>query len=95
MKIFNDPSQFVEFLEDNEVIRQVMPFGDELVNMHHNINVGCKCKKEQRISQRDHVYKIMLLNALKDDAPLQNTIKKYGGFSAAQFKVNDTIILEI
>ena len=95
MKVFEDPEAFVTFLEDNEIVKSVTPFADELINLHKNINIGCKCRLKQRQAQRDGVYSNMLENVLKHNVELQNLYKKYGGFTSAQWKLNNNIILEI
>ena len=95
MKIFEEPEDFVSFLEDNEVIKSVTPFADELVNLHNNINKGCKCKQQARIGFRDSTYLTLLENILAHNIELQDLYKKYGGFNSAQFKINNRIILEI
>ena len=95
MKVFESTGEFVDFLKDNSVIKDVTPFADELIQMHSNVHKGCKCKLKAREGQRDHVYITMLNNVLLHNKELQDLYKKYGGFTSAQFKVNGEIMLEI
>ena len=95
MKVFEDPRDFVTFLEENEVIKSVTPFADELINLHAMIPKGCKCREKSRIAARDGVYMTMLNNVIEHNAELQSLYKKYGGFDSAQWKLNGNILLEI
>ena len=95
MKVFNSTEEFVEFLEDNEVLRSVTPFADELINMHKNINNGCKCKYKARVAQRDGVYRNIVTTVIEHNMDIQAMYKKYGGFSEVEFKLNDELILKI
>jgi len=95
MKEFNNPDEFTAFLRENETIRSILPFADELVALTDSIDKGCACRKNQRIANRDHVYKTMLQNILAVNKELQGMVKKYGGFEKALWKSNDETILEI
>jgi len=95
MKEFNGPDEFASFLRENETIRSVLPFADEVIALTDGIGKGCECRKNQRIANRDHVYRTMLENILAVNQELQGTVKKYGNFEKAQWKLNDVIILEI
>lgn len=94
-KEFNTPNEFAAFLEENETIKSILPFSDEIIALTDGIEKGCACRKNQRIANRDHVYRTMLQNILAVNAELQSTIKQYGGFSKAIWKLNDETLLEI
>jgi|LUMV01.1.fsa_nt_gb hypothetical protein len=94
-KEFKTPDEFANFLKENETVKSILPFAEELIALTDGIGNGCACRKNQRIANRDHVYKTMLQNILSVNTELQDTIKKYGGFDNAVWKLNDLILLEI
>ena len=94
-KQFADAGDFVDFLRDNETIASILPFAEELVLLHQNINKGCNCKRGHRIATRDHVYKTMIENVISANKDIQESIKKYGGATTVIWKHNNKIILEI
>ena len=81
-KEFNDAGEFVEFLKENETIKSILPFAEELISLHGSIGKGCACRKNQRIDTRDHVYKTMLENTISNNKDLQDSLKKYSGATA-------------
>ena len=94
-KQFADAGDFVDFLRDNETIASILPFAEELVLLHQNINKGCNCKRGHRIATRDHVYKTMIENVISANKVIQESIKKYGGATTVIWIHNNKIILEI
>ena len=95
MKEFNSPDEFTSFLRSNETIRSILPFAAELVSLTDSIDKGCACRKNQRIANRDHVYRTMLKNILAVNKELQDMVKQYGGFQKALWKLNNETVLEI
>jgi len=94
-KEFADAGDFVDFLRDNETIASILPFAEELISLHDNINKGCNCKRGHRIATRDHVYKTMIGNVISANKDIQGSIKKYGGATTVIWKNNNETILEI
>ena len=92
---FKNAQEFVEFLEENETIRSILPFAEELMALHKNINKGCNCKRNQRIALRYHVYNNMIKNDMTDNADLQDSFKKYSGASAVTWRDDNELLLEI
>ena len=95
-KEFKDASEFVDFLKENETIASILPFAEELVSLHENVEKGCKCRRNQRVATRDHIYKTMIENVMAGNEDLQDTFREYSGITAATWKENnDKILLEI
>lgn len=95
MKEFNGAAEFAKFLRDNATLMSLIPFGEELVALDSNVEKGCKCRRGQRLSNRDHVYKTMITNIVALNEDIQKTFKEYSGETSVSWKENGEVLLEI
>lgn len=102
MKAFDGPDQFVDFLEENPEIKELIPWAQDLINFHKNVHKGCKCKENVRAMHRDNSYKDMVINVIGMSRPLQSVLAdKMGAFDpntglsdTIQFKLHGEVLLE-
>tara|TARA_R100000008_G_C3528635_1_gene138016 strand:+ start:498 stop:785 length:288 start_codon:yes stop_codon:yes gene_type:complete len=94
MKVFNGPDEFVQFLEENDDLQDVIAWGADLVTFHNSVHKGCKCKENVRKQHRDNMYKDLVLTVIAVSRPLQEILKDNLNEDEIIFKLNEEIILQ-
>ena len=70
------PEDFVRILKKNEKLLEVIPWSQEIINLHESINTGCKCNKGAKMRVRDESYKEVVTLVLKNNTSLSSFLKK-------------------
>jgi len=70
------PEDFVKILKENSKLVDVIPWGQELINLQEGLNSGCKCSKGKRARWRDETYKEMVNLVLANNSTLRDFMKK-------------------
>jgi len=95
MKVFNGPAEFVDYLEENPELREVIAWTDDLIRFHKNVHKGCKCKERLRMLYRDDSYRQLVSSVIENDLHLRSFLRDYLGEEEIEFKLNGEVLLEI
>tara|TARA_R100000808_G_scaffold24932_1_gene59529 strand:- start:14062 stop:14346 length:285 start_codon:yes stop_codon:yes gene_type:complete len=89
------PEKFVEILRKNNKLVEVIPWAQQIINLHENVNVGCKCNKNKRIRIRDESYKEVVKLVLENNSNLSSFIKKELSADEVIFMIDEKELLKI
>ena len=85
----------VEILKENKELVEVIPWGQEIKNLHELISQGCKCKKGMKERVRDETYRELVTFALGDNDMLSSFFKKHLSEDEIIFMLRNEEILKI
>lgn len=93
--IITGAEDFVGILKKNKTLLEVIPWSQEIVNLHEGVNAGCKCNKRGKIRVRDESYKEVVTLVLKNNSSLSSFIKKELSEEEITFMHGDKELLKI
>jgi len=94
-RVFKDAEDFVNFTNGDPYIISQLPWAQDIINHHQAVNVGCGCRRDVRVGNRDKIYESLIVNLLAEDVMSQAMIKMLTGHEKVIFKNGETTLLEI
>lgn len=95
MKVFDGPAEFVDFLEENPDVREVVAWADDLIRFHKNVYKGCKCKERLRMQYRDDSYRQLVSSVIENDLHLRSFLLDHLDDEEVEFKLHGEVLLKM